>query len=307
MKYLLLDLFFLFSFSVFAQEIQVLSKKTQKPIPSAVVTYIVNDSITSAIYTNEEGKATLSFEKEVNFIGIVATGYELLEIPITDITPKIFIDDDVTMLSEVIITSDKKSTKKLGYLSKNLSLLKILTSGYEMSTLIKNPFEIEKKVKSVIIRLKRWKRLNAIFRVVFYTNKNNKPHEIYPAQTKNNIFILKPSKQISHELDLTNWGIVLPKEGLFVGIEYMGIISEERKDTISKHIDEKYLPEEIEITIPYIKTKNISYSYSRLKFSKYEKGQNSQEWWDYNDSWRFFDKKQKDTYYSPAVGIEVYE
>ncbi len=312
MKKLILLLFLLLNISyITAQEIQILSKQTQKPIPFATVTYIENDSIVGIFPTDEEGKIKLDIPKNIKLIRVYATNYHTEEIETDKIPNKFFLDDDFIHLDEVVVTSQKKKIKNLGFASKRTNSNFIFTSGQEATTLIQNPYNKNKKIKSLLFVLsRRNQNLDVLFKFHFYKNKNNQPDEAYAIKEKSNIFTLKKGKRRKQkiELNIQDLGIVLPKEGLFVGIEYIGKVDEKTKEIIPQFMRSKndfYSNTELETGVFYIKTKKIIYTYRRYNISNIHK--KLKEWNEYDRGFRFFDETEKDTYYTPAIGIEVFE
>lgn len=339
-KYILFLIYLFAPLFSFSQEIQILSKQTEKPIQFAAIRYIDKNKQKEKMrgfgtYTNKNGIAQIFLDSEVDSIEITHQKQQF-KIPLKNIPKKIYLEinevlsinnqskkdsshlfkndiylgkDSTIYLEEVIVREKKASTKYLGHYSKSKRRIDAnILSGREITMFIQNPYQKEKSIKSVVFVSHRLLLENPdiLFRINFYKNKNNKPLESYI--NENIIFVLKNQKNKKEkiEINVQNLQINLPKEGLFVGIEYMGLLENETNNIIPKNISDKIDKYSMGITI--IKTKKITYQYSRYKFSNFEKGIYSREWHDYSDhTWRFFEKTGKDTYYSPAIGIEVYE
>ncbi len=333
MKYLFIYLF-INSLSVFAQEIQVLSEQTKQPLSFSKIRYVSKNSLYrgGGVYTNIIGKADINIDSDIDSLEIT-NEENLLKIPSKNLPQKIYLNeyinsdiffltkdtfnllkkninfsqDSTTYLKEIIITNKKIPTKYLGYFLEKTRNGHVFFSGGEITTLIKNPYNIDKNIKTICFIVYTYKQnLDAYFKINLYKNENDKPQKLH-TKNNDNIFILKKNKSKKIKIDIQNLEIKLPKEGLFIGLEFMGLIDEKTNKIIPKNIMDGEKHVNNIIGIKYIKAAKTTYSYQRRKFSNLDKGIYSKDWYDYSKIYQDLDKTTKNIFYTPAIGIEVYE
>jgi hypothetical protein len=289
---------------IFAQEIQILSQKDKKAVPFANITYLADDSVVGGTYANEEGKTILTLAERVNFIAVSSIGYQTLKIAKKDINSQMYLVENIAELAEIRLNPQKLTTKYLGNPVKNTHHFLHFHAGSEQIILVENTFKEEKFIKSFSFFLKDWDNLTNVFKVVFYTNVNGSPAKVYGDNVKDNIFVVKKNKKIT--LDIQKMNVLLPKEGLFVGLEYVGFIEHDTKNINTTNsfytLDKKKKPTGISIALATIKSEKAPFVYTRLKF--FEK---MKDWIDYNQVGLKSPSLVPNEYHVPAFGIEVYE
>jgi hypothetical protein len=340
--HLLLVISFITCQFIFAQQIEILSKKTQKPISFAIVHYMVDDSIVRGGYTNNEGKITLSLSNDVNFLEISHSDYNSYKFSTQNIQQKIYLETNensincfsekknintedllhtseknLINLQEVVVRSKRKSTKYLGYKAKRNIFGNtkgfIPVSGKECITLIENPYQKNKDIKSLVLFLYSENHPSeAIFRVNLYTNENNKPQKLLCLKNNKNVFALNNDLKVKKgrvKIDIENWGVVLPKEGLFVGVEYIGFLDKKTNNIIDYKVYEANgtdFDNQPHFVLGLKPLKKILYSYYRYNFPVFKSQIIPKNWYNFTTE-MFTYGTDTITNYTPAFGIEVEE
>ncbi|TAE19826.1 MAG: hypothetical protein EAZ95_01055 [Bacteroidetes bacterium] len=305
MKNLLLFILFLPA-TILAQDIQILSQKDKKAVPFANIVYLANDSIIGGTYSNEEGKARLQLAERVNFIAVSSIGYQTLKIAKKDINSQIYLVENIAELAEITLNPQKLTTKYLGNPIKNTHHFWHFNSGSEKILFIENTFKEEKIIKSFSFFLKKFDNVLPVFKVVFYTCVNGYPAKIYNENTTNNVFVLDKNEKNKVKLDIEKMNIILPKEGVFVGLEYVGIVDKDTKNIMADNhfytaaMEKK--PSGISIAVATKKSETKPLFYTKLKFLERMKG-----WIDCNQPPYKNPNLAPNEYYVPTFGIEVYE
>ncbi len=222
MKILLTLIFSLVFFNgIFAQPIEILDSSNQKPIPYANIIYMNNGEISGGTYSNKNGIAHLSLNEEMDSVEISCLGYFSKKLSVENLGSKIYLEEKEEVLGEVVVLphSDEE-TKYVGIQKEKNSVSLSATKGYQMVVLIDNPIQEEKQVKSFTFHLKK-RRKNKSFKVklIFFKNNDGKP------STKINKELVIGMKSLAakeNEINLDSLQLTLPKEGLFVGLEWLG-------------------------------------------------------------------------------------
>jgi hypothetical protein len=112
--------------------------------------------------------------------------------------------------------------------NENVSMFSLV--GFETACLIKNPFKKKGKLNSIKLDIKKNREANFIakFKIKIYQfNENlNQPGE---ALTTQNLLISPKNKNYKLSIDLSQYNIPFPKEGICVGIELIDINNEAKK------------------------------------------------------------------------------
>lgn len=236
MKKLLFTLFTFFTTFVFSQEkIQIVDFQTKEPIAFATIAF--GDGLGG--YTN--GNGHFDFDKKQNF-SVSMLGYKSLSVSEEDFKSIIELESQPFEIEEIIISNKKgkqKIVKQKAYW-KNSTWLDSYTPqvGNEIAVLIPNEKNQEAGLSKIIfsvatnpIRIfdnksrqhfKEWEEFPyTIIRIRFYKNENNKPNGLlYSDEIVVNIH---NSKEKFSEIDLEKYYIDVPENGLFVGIEFIGL------------------------------------------------------------------------------------
>ncbi|VXC41831.1 conserved hypothetical protein [Flavobacterium sp. 9AF] len=242
---ILLGIVFIFTNASFSQgKIKIIDFDSKQPIP--FVTVILDDY--NGVYSDENGEIDRSFlitEK----ISLTCMGYDNLEISVKDILDnKIFLKQNTTLLNEVVLTNkeNKFKTKKFDEIKHNDFMEgHMLIIGGEISCFIDNSFSKENvQIRNIRIpvvtktisfskedenkrQLVKKLEFTSKFKLSFYNNDNGRPGEPIYVQ-KNIIFNLSQEKNV-FVVNLIDYDIYLPNNGLFVGITNLGPVDEHDK------------------------------------------------------------------------------
>jgi archaellum component FlaG (FlaF/FlaG flagellin family) len=303
-------IFFFLSFihlSSFAQNIQILNKQDSTEVPYVNVVYFVHDSIVGGTYTDEDGKVTLEIPLQCNTIEFSAMGYDTVKINKNTLNPIMYLEELPLPLHEITLTSSKikkEKTTKLGYPIKDKGRYYSVWGGLEVVTLFKPDTQDQRKLSAFLFYLKNIGSETpdgyaSVFRIVFYENVANKPHQpIHLKDEKQQVFTINAKQYGKIKLNIDHLNITLPQEGLFIGIEYIGFIEANSKDIRQQpKFKEDVLRQPL---ISFLKLKQAEKSYTRTKFNdKYK------NWSDANKI-DFFPLLKENEHYTPAFAIEVY-
>ncbi|MFN8430925.1 MAG: carboxypeptidase-like regulatory domain-containing protein [Spirosomataceae bacterium] len=182
-------------------------------------------------YSDQDGKFCLEWElSENDIIVFSAVGFQKKEVPLKELLKqkKIYLDQRIENLAEVIVKPSKREIMKLGYFRPNVFVKQNSygpNSIMQIGTFIENPSkEVNGLIRQVIVGVDNYEK-NAFksfkLRVRFFENTaNNQPgqldliHENILANTDNN------KKEVV--FDLKENAISMPERGIWVTIESLG-------------------------------------------------------------------------------------
>ncbi|MDG2275502.1 MAG: hypothetical protein P8L28_06610 [Flavobacteriaceae bacterium] len=223
--------FFLYFSTLSAQEVVIVNSTTKEEIPYVAIQYTKN----IGVYTNNRGRFHLLKSKSEH-IKIYHIGYNDTIIKCSLVRDTIFFKKKIEILDEIKIFSGKSKEKLIGYNKKRVSLFWSLKEKTELVTLIK--YKKNKRrtiIKKILIPInKRHLRSNkgkviesypnfsSIFRFNIYSNEEGKPG----IKLLNKPLIIECNQNSPNilEIDISKDIINLPKEGVFVGIEMIGML-----------------------------------------------------------------------------------
>lgn len=204
----------LYSISIFSQtQIKVLDAENKTPIPYAKLTLKDKD-----YYKNTEENGETFLNKDEEIVEIQSFGYENLIIKNSQTT--YFIHPKFKEIEEVEIARPKLAKSFIsGSIKKDNFGFMANKTSWNVVNFYENNFTGEKifikKIK-IPTEVKEGKP-DAVFNLVFYENINEKPAS---EKFRNIIITCKKGKSIN-EIDFSKNPIPFPKEGLFIGIEWI--------------------------------------------------------------------------------------
>ncbi|MFL9835625.1 thioredoxin domain-containing protein [Chryseobacterium terrae] len=212
--------FLILSITLFSQNrIKILDSENQKPIAYAKLILKNKD-----YYKNTEENGETMLEKDEEISEIQSFGFENLHV---EKFQQIYLLKPKFSEIETVEISKPKFQKKftVGSIKKSNMGFAALSKSWVVVDLFKNNIPEEKVyIKKIKIPTQVDKTLKeATFNLVFYENINGKPSS---EKRKNIIVTCKSGKNIT-EVDLTKSPISFPKEGLFIGFEW--ILNEQNK------------------------------------------------------------------------------
>lgn len=236
----------------------LLDSITMQPIPYANIVCL--DSLNGS-YTNSEGVFT---KPKYGVASISCVGYYTKKITFNGDNDTVLLAPKIYSLKEIVVVSSNNEKEIIeGYANKKSDFSLSYSSGREVAVLIDNKKNQESLIKKVFLkidvrRIVR-KTTNINYTSVFKIN-------IYSVKDKINIgeciasIILKSDRLTSKNFfDISDLNLSFPKDGLFVGIEWVG------KENLENN--ELYIVTE-NLLEPFISTtfKENSIVYERKKF-----------------------------------------
>jgi hypothetical protein len=193
----------------------------------------------SGVYSDENGLYKIDIQKNYNdTLKISSVGYEPKFIALAQFKGEVsvefdvFLKEKVTVLDEVSVFRKAKIYKKTHSFGEeregNTGMSTLI--GYESVVYIENAENSSGKMKSVVLYLKRTENADFVapLNIKFYCfdKENNRPGE---ALLKTNL-IVKPRNRIYKlNIDVQDYNIPFPKDGICIGIELMDPKNESKK------------------------------------------------------------------------------
>lgn len=291
-------LFILISLSIKSQDIKIIvvDSLSNKPISYSIVYYKVEKTGT---YSNENGvfyTDKLSHIIEVSHIGYYS---RIIKLPISNDTVKM--QPQPYILNEIIVKPSKRKVEITGYYRFRSFFTITGFSGDELAVYLPNNSDENKLIKEIIIGfstknyIKNYLGIDfvSIFRINLYSKKENST-EPDSLLIKNDLVftseIIKPETIVN----VSKYNIPMPKDGIFVSIEWVGIESKETKKLITDFKDR---------TEPFVTStfdKTDAFVYERNKFK--------------DINWKLVDKNskisfalKKDNFYTPRISLSLYK
>ncbi|WP_445721583.1 hypothetical protein [Flavobacterium sp.] len=223
-KYKIVFLLFI-SNIFFGQTVYLKDSLTKNTIPFVNAVYFnADNNISGGNYCDANGSLTIGDSKVINKIEFSCTGYESLIIEKALLQDTIYLKSSQITLNEVVLTNySEKDLNLIGYnnLKKKFSISG--GKGIECSVFIENNFKAEKKIQSFLFRVEKKNKKRVAVRIHLYkSNSDNEPAE---ELIKNDIiYYVDKSTKGEFEVNLSSYNLVFPKEGVFIGIEWLGIV-----------------------------------------------------------------------------------
>lgn len=220
--------FLLLSTTLFSQKTEfkgkLLDAKTKEPIAYANISFL---NSYKGISSNEDGTFSLSIENKdlitkvhiscLNFKDTVVVAKEIQNKKLY-LIPNSFVLDEVFLKKdskEIIIDKVKKRRLKNGF-SGNRKFPWIITKYIKY----KENYYLTPFLKSITIHYATLSNHKAKFRIRIYENDNEKPGNDL---TSKSIIVTKSKKDRTSIVNLYDYNIQMPKNGLFIGLERINI------------------------------------------------------------------------------------
>ncbi len=203
----------------------VYSKSTGEPLEFANVFFKKNNIGT---YTNKYGFFELSNSNLIDTLIISYIGHHDLYIVFAKFgafSDTLFLENRDILLPEVIITNkdfNLSNSRQIGYVnSKKINFISS-GSGVQFAVLISNPNKVKYSIiKGVSFLVKNKSLWPLVVKIHLYKNLNNSPGE---ELTKSEIVeFIYSNPTLKYSVDLNKFNILLPADGLYLGIEWVGI------------------------------------------------------------------------------------
>lgn len=297
MKKTVIAIFFIANFLyVKSQEIKItiLDSLSNNPISYASV-YFMDEK--TGTYANENG---IFFTHNINqTLQISHIGYysQIIKLSVKDNTVKL--QPQTYSLNEITVKPGKKKIDEIGYYKFKSYFNTNGFSGDELAVYFSNSFNSEKTINQIIIGVNTDRRIKnalgvnfvSVFRVNFYSTKENSKEPDRMILKKDMLFT---SEILEHKtkIDISEYHLKFPINGIFVSIEWVGIESENTKELIT---DSK---ERVEPFVSATFEKTNTVVYERNKFR--------------DNNWKLVDKNHKycialkeDNFFTPKISLSL--
>ncbi len=281
----------MFAGQLIGQQIYIKNKVSFEPIIYAHVIFLKEGKFIGGVYSDENGVANIKNTKNADSVAISCIGYTTKKIAINQMDSIIFMVEKVNLLQEITVNMLNDFSAHvvfLGLQKENPNQSFRAQRGNQIVTFIENPFAKNKEVKSIIFPIKKIKTdKSARLKIIFFENQNKYPGQQMDVEI---IIDLKSIKGREVVVNLDSVMLILPPQGLFVGIEWMGCIESSKQqgniDTI-KGCDLAILSNIIDTVV-------LNQSFIRYIF-------NSEQWFDINKGMSSSDS------FLPIFGLTVVE
>lgn len=218
MKKYILIITTLFSLIAQSQNYKVIDNNTNLPVQYATLQIYDTGKFIAGFYSGEDGFINILDEFNFNEIKISCIGYETIVVPKNQYIIKL--NQNVTILEEVVVTN--KDFLNLGFINNQKSKNIIgVSDGLEVAVFINNEFDYPVKINSIQFNVKKIKSRVA-YRIHLYKKSEN---NLYPKEElliDNKIEYLEIDTKGLVNVNLSEYNIILPKEGVFLSIEGIG-------------------------------------------------------------------------------------
>lgn len=208
--------------------IRVCDEEDKKPIPYVTAIWTIQNRIVGGDYCDSNGFVKIDDKILFDKIELSCIGYEskiLNKITLNQNT--IYLKKGTINLNEVIIS--KKNVQLLGYTNKKKSQSSGLGKGIETVVFIENIANKPLYIQSFLFNLREAKK-KATIRIHFYKLLPNKFEPGEEINAEDIIHLIDEKNKGLVEIDVAQYGLYLPSEGAFVGIESLGVLDEKTEN-----------------------------------------------------------------------------
>ncbi|NEW84844.1 MAG: hypothetical protein GZ094_21090 [Mariniphaga sp.] len=232
MKTYLLSLCLFFNISLIASDVKtiiIVNKDNNDPIPFAIVTFYNIDNPVGGHYANEKGILKIQFPENINRIefsclGFVSKSFSLQK----ELSDTVKLEIGHYMLPEIVINRNKQGERGfiLGYVKRNHWRSVGYFKNTEIAVYIPNSLGYKPFITNLFYKLRQTENVKNAFRIHIYKVKEDLFEPGEDLVLSNLIFYLE-GKYNSHtiDFDISEFNIEFPLEGVFIGIEWIGLIN----------------------------------------------------------------------------------
>jgi len=237
----------------------IIDKNTNRKVPFANV-YLSNKAV--GTYSNNQGVFSLEATPEDTII-ISVIGYEKRSIPVQELenlNREIYITPKHYNLDEITVHVDKKARRNkilLGNSQLKKATTLIAHSGAEYAVYIPNDLQTEALISEVVLNLKSRGRETPVFRIHLYAVDKETKQPGDDLLNQDLTGMITKSRNIK-KFDLQKYNIVLPKDGVFVGVEWIGKLT--KNDVFIDDVND------IKLAVPISFEKEQSNTFSRSAY-----------------------------------------
>ena len=220
---------FLTSALTYAQSISFFENQSDIKISYPLVYIYNNQNIVELIYGDEEGHINIKPNITYTDILVECLGYTTVKLSKKEITEKIYLIPRTFELKEVVVTNQKTVVLGNNYKKRSLDLMALIKDKFELSFFIENSLKKPSLIKSFkFYYTKKSDKLKYILRFKMYKKIENSDYSNDLVEMPNHVFEIKEkqTKESIYTIDLSNYDLILPLEGVFVSLEVIDIIDE---------------------------------------------------------------------------------
>ncbi len=225
-----------------AQQIAVIDSTLQQGISFATISF--GNGL--GTFAGEDGVFDFSKKKytDVDTLYISAIGFSQKSVATNNLPSKIYLKPEASQLNEVIIAAPKRAKYKIkkrkptthinhhtSWLPTVESEVAVLLNRYEGKTT-----QVEKLLLPINAEnqyISKGKGSYAtVFKIQFYENKNGFPST--PVYHEKIVFNIDDREDKIFELDVTKYGVFIPKDGVFAAVQVLGYANDDGRLIQSK-------------------------------------------------------------------------
>lgn len=216
---------------LYSQKYTVLDSVRKTPISFATISF----GNGNGTFADADGHFVFSKKiyPDIDTLYISALGHKELALDTKSLPKQIFLIEDVSQLKEVYITAERKrkyKTQKFSSIVHNDYFRSWLpTVESEIAVFFPKKTNKSTKIASVYLPVKvessnrnatRNQSFSTIFKMQFYTNNSGFPGKRLPYEDI--IFKVTNKDKPNFELNISEYKVFIPKEGIFVSIQVLG-------------------------------------------------------------------------------------
>lgn len=197
----------------------------------------------NGLFADENGVFQFSqkWYSDIDSLYISALGYKEKALSIKNAPKTILLTPDVSELQEVVITSENlgkyRTRKKNSVIHDNYFRCWLPTVESEIAVFFPRDPLKSTKIASVVLPVKmeasdgsssgKKQSFSTLFKMQFYENDNGFPGKRIPGD--NIIFRITNNDKTNFELDISEYKVFIPKNGVFVSVQVLGYTDKEGK------------------------------------------------------------------------------
>jgi hypothetical protein len=214
----------------FGQSFKILDSESKSPVPFATALLIENGKPATGYYADEEGSVVISSTKVYDRVELSCIGYAGKTITKDKLADGvIYLERIAYTLDEVVVSVNAKPTE-VGFTKGRGKYHPAAKRGAQAVLFIENAGGKEKRVKSFVFKASTPKKFRTAFRIHFYKKDvlTGMPGEELPHEDI--VKYIDAGKGVKAiEVDVTSFGINLPVDGMYAGIEWLSSTNAEGK------------------------------------------------------------------------------
>jgi len=231
MKKLLPTLLLFLAQFTYAQLYTVLDTIQKTPVSYATISF----GNGNGLFADRDGNFRFSkkWYPDIDTLYISAIGYKELAISTKKIPDKVLLTQDVSELKEVLIIAERKrkyKTKKIdSKIHKDYFKCWLPTVESEIAVFFPRNSEKQTKIATVALPIKKeqsksksgkTQSFSTLFKMEFYKNNNGVPGQRLAYETI--IFRITDKDKTNYQLDISEYKVFMPKDGIFISIQVLG-------------------------------------------------------------------------------------